>query len=108
MRKGFKRYQLSYPFEGKKIYETRSLARAAKKCYREFIDGSDEDARLFSIIDIDNFTEYNFRVNDKKLYIVNTSDNLISTQESIKETTDDKVIPMFNPSDLMDKIPKLK
>jgi hypothetical protein len=108
MRKGFKRYQLSYPFEGRKIYETRSLARAAKKGYREFIDGSNGNESLFSIIDIDNLTEYNFRINDKKLYIVDTSDNLISSQESIKETTDDKIIPMFNPPDLLDNIPKLK
>lgn len=111
MRKAFKRYQLSYPFEGKKIYESRSLGRAVKKCYSEFINDSTNDSgNIFSVMDIDNMIEYNFRINDKNIYIMNTTDNLLSTQEPIREASDDKIIPLFNQTidEKLDKIPSLK
>ena len=63
-KKGYNRYQLSRPFEGSKIYETRSLERATRKIYNELINrtrSSDID-NVFSITDIDNKVEYNFRI----------------------------------------------
>ena len=108
MRKAFKRYQLSYPFEGKKIYESRSMARAAKRCYKEVIDAANRSDNIFSIIDLDDLIEYNFRINDRKFYAVDSNDNLISTQETVTETPNDKVVPIFKPIDKLDLTPTLK
>ena len=99
-KKGYNRYQLSSPFEGSKIYETRSLTRAAKKIYKELINGikGGKTNDVFSITDIDNKIEYNFRING------DTCDDFIN------ETIDDEETPTSNVVDInrpLDQIPKL-
>lgn len=63
MYKERKRYQLVYPYDGKKVYETSSLNKGAKRCYEELKKTSHyQAADKFTIMDIDNFKKYEFAI----------------------------------------------
>jgi hypothetical protein len=69
------RYQLTYPYEGTKIYRSKSLAKVAKRCYIEFKELNDINEGIFSITNIDTNTEYNFKVAKNKMYKINKNNH---------------------------------
>jgi len=69
--KKYNRYQLSFPYEGSKIYKTKLLNRAVKKCYREYININDIKEGMFCVTNIDDNTEYRFKVKNNKIYKIN-------------------------------------
>ena len=84
MYKQKRRYQLVYPYDGKKIYESSSLTKAAQKCYNELKQSVHYNvANKFTILDIDNFKKYDFALKNKNIQI-GGDDNQIQ-QEPIQE-----------------------
>jgi len=70
MYKQKRRYQLVYPYDGKKIYESSSLTKAAQKCYNELKQSVHYNvANKFTILDIDNFKKYDFALKNKNIQI---------------------------------------
>lgn len=67
-----KRYILSYPLSGKKIHKADNINTGVRKCYNEFKKISDIDEGLFSVTDLDDQTEYKFKVKNKN--IINLSE----------------------------------
>lgn len=63
-----KRYQLIKPVVSHNIYETSSLNRASKKCYRELINLKLKGVETFSIKNIDTDQTYVFKIH--KQFIV--------------------------------------
>jgi hypothetical protein len=61
------RYQLTYPFEGSKIYKSKKLSKIVKKCYNEYKKNNDIGEGLFCITNIDKGVEYHFGVKNKKI-----------------------------------------
>jgi len=59
--KKYYRYQLTYPYEGSKIYKSSSLDKAIKKCYSEFKNLNEHPDGIFSVTNIDTKNEYNFQ-----------------------------------------------
>ena len=68
--KKYYRYQMTFPFEGHKIYKSKSLNKIVNKCYKEFIRFSDIGDGLFCVTNIDKEVEYRFKVKNKKVYKV--------------------------------------
>jgi hypothetical protein len=58
----YHRYQLTYPFEGSKIYKSRSRNNAIRKCYDEYIKSEKHISNEFRITDIDTRVEYKFMI----------------------------------------------
>ena len=77
-----KRYQLLYPIPGNKIYESRSLDRAVNRCYKEFRNISDVPEGMFSVMDIDDNTEYQFKIKNKRLVQIGGNN-----EEDLKDIT---------------------
>jgi hypothetical protein len=61
------RYQLTFPFEGNKIYKSSSSKDVVKKCYNEFKTFSDIGEGLFCITNLDKNVEYRFQAKDRKI-----------------------------------------
>ncbi len=104
-KQGYNRYQLTYPFEGNKIYETRSLERAAEKSYRDLLNeiNNYKDCNVFTITDIDNRIEYNFQIDNKDLCFENNKDVKIPTKiliDSSKESSIDSSYDSINESSI--------
>lgn len=63
------RYKLTFPHTGTKIYKSRSLSTAAKKCYKEMIGFNDRNNDgIFGITNIDTNDEYKFKMMNGILY----------------------------------------
>ena len=61
------RYQLTYPHEGSIIHSSKSKANAIKKCYKEFKRLNGINDGLFSVTDLDNKIEYQFKVRHNQI-----------------------------------------
>jgi hypothetical protein len=60
-------YQLTYPFVGDKVYQSKSKKRAFNKCYKEFKYLNDTKDGVFTITDIDKKKDYSFKIKDKQV-----------------------------------------
>jgi len=59
----YHKYQLTFPFEGSKIYKSRSINYAVKKCYEEYIKSEYYNRNnVFHVTDIDSKIEYKFHI----------------------------------------------
>jgi hypothetical protein len=67
----YRRYQLIYPYEGVIVHKSKSKAKAIKKCYKEFKRLNGVDDGLFSVADLDNNIEYQFKVRHNKIMKLN-------------------------------------
>lgn len=61
------RYQMTFPFEGSKIYKSRSINKIVNKCYREYKNHSDINDGMFCVTNLDKDIEYKFRVTENKI-----------------------------------------
>ncbi len=76
IKRDYNRYQLTYPFRGNKIYETRSLTKAIKKGYRDFKLLNDINEGIFTITNLDKRIDYKCKVKDNKLLKIDKHSNL--------------------------------
>lgn len=62
----YHRYRLTYPYNGNKIHQSRSLKKGVKKCYNDFkkLDGMKEG--MFSVTNIDTKKIYTYRIRKKR------------------------------------------
>ena len=58
----YHRFQLTSPYEGSVIYESRSLRNASKNCYKEFLRLKKPEDIKFTMTDLDTNTEYHFEI----------------------------------------------
>ena len=63
------KYQMTFPFEGNKIYKSKSLSKVVKKCYKDYKKFSDINEGLFCVTNIDKDIEYRFQVKNHKIII---------------------------------------
>lgn len=67
------RYQLTFPYEGNKIYRSKSHDKAIKKCYQEFkqlnISEKDKTYSIFGVTNLDKNIEYKFQMNQNEVNI---------------------------------------
>ena len=89
---GYHRYQLTYPYEGTRVHRTRSFDKAVKKCYSEFKRINDISDGMFSVTNLDNDTEYQFKVEQNKIY------NLRKQKGGVKPTNLAKPQPLIKPN----------
>lgn len=82
--KKFYRYQMTFPFEGHKIYKSRSFNKVVDKCYTEFKKFNDIGDGMFCVTNLDKEVEYQFKVKNKKIYKVKSKQN----QQSGGQITD--------------------
>jgi hypothetical protein len=61
---------MTFPFEGHKIYKSRSFKKVVDKCYNEFERFNDIGDGMFCITNIDKGVEYRFKVKNNKIYKV--------------------------------------
>ena len=61
-----KRYRLTYPFYGNKIYESSSFNSAVKGCYKEFKQMSEVTDNVFMVTELGSKMTYKFEINKKK------------------------------------------
>ena len=61
-----KKYRLSFPFNGTKIYETNSLKKGIRACYKEYKQLSDISEGVFMVTELNTNLIYKFKVNKKK------------------------------------------
>lgn len=73
--KKFYRYQMTFPFEGHKIYKSRSFNKVVDKCYTEFKKFNDIGDGMFCVTNLDKEVEYQFKVKNKKIYKVKSKQN---------------------------------
>lgn len=66
MEKEYRRYKLSYPFDGRKIYEASSKKAAVKKCYEEFKELDSMGYGIFSVVDLKSKKTYTYKVKKDK------------------------------------------
>lgn len=78
----YRRYMLTYPFEGSTIHKTKSFRKAVKRCYKEFKNMNDIPEGLFSITDLDKRKEYQFKVSDHKIYTLKQSGGDLDQKEA--------------------------
>lgn len=78
----YRRYMLTYPFEGSTIHKTKSFRKAVKRCYKEFKNMNDIPEGLFSITDLDKRKEYQFKVSDHKIYTLKQSGGDLGQKEA--------------------------
>lgn len=57
--KKYYRYQLTYPFEGDKIYKSKSITKVVHKCYHDLIKFNIKND-VFCITNLDKNIEYKF------------------------------------------------
>jgi len=57
----YNRYRLNYPFEGNKIYQSKSLNRAVKKCYRDFKKLHGSNIGTFTVENMDTNEVYTYK-----------------------------------------------
>jgi hypothetical protein len=65
------RLQLTYPYEGNKIYKTTSFREGVRKCYKEYRTYNDINDGLFFVTDLDKKSEYKFNAKNDVLFKVN-------------------------------------
>lgn len=58
------KYQLIFPFEGNKIYRSKSLDKVIKKCYNECKDF--KELSTFTILNIDKNIVYHVELKNSK------------------------------------------
>ena len=80
-----KRYRLTYPFSGNKIYESKSFEKAIKGCYKEFRQLSDITEGMFMVTELGSKTTFQFQINDKKIEQVNKSNRSRKSNKSNNE-----------------------
>jgi|694.fasta_scaffold71106_4 hypothetical protein len=90
------RYQLVYPYDGKKIYESSSLTKAAQKCYNELKQSVHYNvANKFTILDIDNFKKYDFALKKKNTQFGGDDNQAqqepLQIQQNIQNINDDGI-----------------
>lgn len=84
MEVGMKKYRLTYPFFGNKIYETRSFKRGVKNCYNEFKQLAESGNDLFMVTEMVSGTTYQFLTNSKKLTQVGGGRRMENIQKKLK------------------------
>ncbi len=72
----YRRYQLTYPHEGSIIHKSKSKENAIRKCYNEFKRLNGINDGLFSVTDLDNKIEYQFKVRQNKIMKLSSSENM--------------------------------
>lgn len=83
-----KRYRLTFPFSGNKIYESKSFGKAVKGCYKEFKQLSDITEGMFMVTELGSKTTFQFQVNDKKIeQVKNKSDKKHKTNKNKKSSS---------------------
>jgi len=94
------KYQLTYPFQGTKIYKSSSKSKAIKNCYREFLHLGDINDGLFYVTNIDSGEEYHFQINHHQFENKNSLNNTINN--SIDDSIHDRINISLN--DTLDNI----
>ncbi len=89
----YRRYQLTYPHEGSIIHSSKSKANAIKKCYKEFKRLNGINDGLFSVTDLDNKIEYQFKVRHNKIIKISDSSNMQMGGGQISGLTDSPLTP---------------
>jgi hypothetical protein len=79
---GYRRYMLTYPFDGSTIHKTRSFKKAVKKCYKEFKEMNNISEGTFCITDMDRSREYQFKVSNHKIYTMGQSGGTLLPPQS--------------------------
>jgi len=79
-----KKYRLTYPFFGNKIYETRSFKRGIKNCYNEFKQLAESGNDLFMVTELVSGTTYQFLTNSKKLTQIGGGRRMENIQKKLK------------------------
>lgn len=82
-----KRYQLIKPFLSDKIYETQTLNKAAKQCYKE-VKLSNVKAEEFAIRDIDSAEVFRFKIHNPVVQSGGDIQIGFGTDEELKELKD--------------------
>jgi len=65
-RDGYK-YQLIHPIVGTRVYKTNSLNKGAKKCYEELKSLNNINSEYFTILNIDTYQTFKFKINKQQL-----------------------------------------
>src|SRR5436190_8652523 len=81
------KYQMTFPFEGNKIYKSKSLSKVVKKCYKDYKKFSDINEGLFCVTNIDKDIEYRFQVKNHKIIKIKKKQEDGDHQEKIKLET---------------------
>ncbi|MBA42829.1 MAG: hypothetical protein CMF62_02330 [Magnetococcales bacterium] len=88
-------YQLTYPFEGDKVYQSKSKKRAFNKCYKDFKHLNDTKDGVFTITDIDTKKDYSFKIKDKKVSKFNFDQSGGKITKEMEEIIDRKIDEKF-------------
>ncbi len=89
-----RRFRLSYPHYGSKIYKTKSSSKAAKVCYKEFKELNDIQEGFFVMQDLDNNKKYEFQVQEGQISKVKQSGG---TNELLSLLNDLPPLPLSTP-----------
>src|SRR5436190_1082220 len=89
------KYQMTFPFEGNKIYKSKSLSKVVKKCYKDYKKFSDINEGLFCVTNIDKDIEYRFKdKNDKIILTSDIEEKKINNIEKITKEIKENIIPL--------------
>jgi hypothetical protein len=72
------KYQLIYPVVGTRAYLSLSPEKGAKKCYEELKSLNNVDAQYFTVLNIDTYETYKFKIDSDKSQKTN-NDNIQQT-----------------------------
>jgi len=96
----YNKFQLTYPFEGTKVYKSKSLTKAIKKCYKEFKHLNDINEGIFAVTNLNNEKEYHFQVKQNKLLKFKQKggdiENIKKDYNDIKEDAKQYIIDKIN------------
>lgn len=92
------KYKLTFPYNGAKIYKSKSLSDGVKKCYTEFAQLNDVQDGIFGVTNIDTNNEHTFKVTDGNLYKYNKNNKTQNGGFSIYETLSPMKIDSVKPA----------
>lgn len=80
------KYQLIYPIVGTRVYQTTSFKKGAVKCYNELKSLNNINSSYFTILNLDTYETYKFKINTKLNPELNPKLNL---DTNIQDTLND-------------------
>jgi hypothetical protein len=93
--KEYRKYKLTYPFYGKKIYEASSKKTAVRKCYEEFKELDSIGTGIFSVMDLGTKKTYTYQIKKtNKIYeqdggMRNKLDNMMNQLNNMRNKLND-------------------
>src|SRR5439155_1694297 len=61
------KYQMTFPFEGNKIYKSKSLSKVVKKCYKDYKKFSNINEGLFCVNNNNKKKKYKLKIKKNKI-----------------------------------------